>query len=130
LNDERDDFMRKAREALRGAESELASKRYNNAANRAYYACFFAAIVALLDAGIHPPSDRWEHDFVAAQFAGVLIHRRKIYPAELRQLLYITMRVRHTADYRPASVAEIETKRAIQRAARFVTAVEMKVSRK
>lgn len=32
-------FLAKALESLQGAESELANKRYNNAANRAYYAC-------------------------------------------------------------------------------------------
>src|SRR5205823_6359850 len=41
----------KALESLAGAESELANGRYNNAANRAYYACFQAAIAALQRAG-------------------------------------------------------------------------------
>lgn len=127
MDDERGDFLAKAREALRGAESEMASQRYNNAANRAYYACFFAAIVALLAAGIRPAGDRWEHHFVAAQFAGVLIRRRKLYAGELRGTLYDNMNARHAADYEPASLVEAETKRAVRRAAQFVSAVEMKV---
>jgi uncharacterized protein (UPF0332 family) len=45
-------FMAKALECLAGAESELANKRYNNCANRAYYACFQAAIDALTREGI------------------------------------------------------------------------------
>lgn len=125
MRDERGDFLAKAREALAGAESEFANRRYNNAANRAYYACFFAAIVALLDAGIRPHGDRWAHDFVAAQFAGVLIRRRKLYPTELHDILYDNMRARHAADYQSASLTEKETKRAIQCATRFIAAIEM-----
>lgn len=127
MRDERSNFLSKAREALTGAEIELTGKRYNNAANRAYYACFFAAIVALMGAGIRPQGEHWEHDFVAAQFAGVLIHRRKLYSAELRDILYDNMSTRRSADYESASVAETETKRAIRRAKQFVLAVEMKV---
>ena len=41
-------FLDKAAESFAGAESELANGRFNNCANRCYYACFQAAIVALL----------------------------------------------------------------------------------
>ena len=51
-------FMAKALECLAGAESELANKRYNNCANRAYYACFQAAIDALTREGIQPAGDQ------------------------------------------------------------------------
>lgn len=40
-------LLEKARESLAGAESEFSNERYNNCANRAYYAVFQAAIVAL-----------------------------------------------------------------------------------
>jgi hypothetical protein len=40
-------FLDKAREALAGAESEFVNGRYNNCANRCYYASFQAAIHAL-----------------------------------------------------------------------------------
>lgn len=128
MRDERSDFLFKAREALAGAESEFANQRYDNAANRAYYACFFAAIAALLmDAGIRPQGARWEHDFVAAQFAGLLIQRRKLYPDDLRDAMYRNMAVRQEADYAPSPVSKTKTERAIKRAVSFVVAVEMKV---
>ena len=41
-------FLAKAQESLAGAESEFAAGRYNNCANRCYYACFQAAIHALI----------------------------------------------------------------------------------
>jgi uncharacterized protein (UPF0332 family) len=47
-------YLEKAIESLAGAESEFANRRYNNCANRCYYAMFQAAIAALMAAGIHP----------------------------------------------------------------------------
>lgn len=47
-------YLDKAIESLAGAESEYANKRYNNCANRCYYAMFQAAIAALIAAGIRP----------------------------------------------------------------------------
>lgn len=74
-------FLEKARESLAGAESEYVNERYNNCANRCYYACFQAAIHALQQARIRPGGGQWGHDFVQGQFIGLLINRRKGYPA-------------------------------------------------
>ena len=59
-------YLAKATESLLTAESEFANGRYNNAANRAYYACFQAALAALMRAGIRTPSPsgQWSHEFV------------------------------------------------------------------
>ena len=73
-------FLNKAVECLTGAESEFSNQRYNNTANRAYYACFQAAIAALQRAEIRPPRDEWSHEFVPSQFDGVMINRRHLYP--------------------------------------------------
>src|SRR5256885_9742308 len=47
--------LAKAEESLVGAASELAHGRYNNSVNRAYYACFQAAIAVLSQVFIHVP---------------------------------------------------------------------------
>jgi uncharacterized protein (UPF0332 family) len=44
-------WMTKADQALASAHSEFAAKRYDFAANRIYYACFYAASAVLLQAG-------------------------------------------------------------------------------
>ena len=44
-------YLLKAQESLSGAQSEFANYRFNNCANRCYYACFQAAIAALQHAG-------------------------------------------------------------------------------
>ena len=72
-------YLDKARESLAGADSEYANGRYNNSANRCYYACFQAAIAALLVAGVRPAAVQWSHTFVQGQFIGNLINRRKRY---------------------------------------------------
>src|SRR4051794_34933539 len=74
--DRADILMAKAQESLTGAESELANGRYNNSANRAYYACYQAAVAALLHEGMQPAGDRWTHEVVPGLFDGVLINRR------------------------------------------------------
>ena len=81
--------LAKAAESLLTAESEFDHGRYNSCANRCYYACFQAAIAAMLREGIRPPgsSGHWGHEFVHAQFVGVLINRRKRYGPELRRII-------------------------------------------
>ena len=92
-------FLNKALESLYGAESEFVNERYNNTANRAYYAVFHAAIAALQQAEMGPAQDEWSHEFVPGQFDGVLINRRKLYPTELRGVLSRNAAVRLSADY-------------------------------
>src|SRR5215471_6913893 len=65
-------YLAKAAESLQTAESEFANGRYNSCANRCYYACFQAAIAALLAEGIRARG-QWSHEFVQGQFVGVLI---------------------------------------------------------
>src|SRR2546423_14211452 len=96
-------FFEKALESLAGAESEAANGRYNNCANRCYYACFQAPIAALVLGGVRPPGGgtTWDHGYVAAQFDH-LINRRKLYPTEHRGVIVRIRDLRRRADY-PAS---------------------------
>ncbi len=54
MDEEARTFLEKALESLSSAESDLVGRRYNSGANRCYYACFQAAISALLRADIAP----------------------------------------------------------------------------
>lgn len=80
-----------------------------------------------MDARIRPQGEGWGHAFVQAQFSGRLVWRRKLYPAELRDVISKNMRVRQDADYDSFPVSEIEASRAVKRAASLVAAVEKKV---
>lgn len=118
-------FLDKAVESIAGAESEFVNGRYNNSANRCYYACFQAAIYALEQANIQPPrSGRWGHDFVQAQFAGQLVNRSKLYPRELHESLIRTYALRQAADYRLDLVSETQAGRVLRRTREFLATIQ------
>jgi uncharacterized protein (UPF0332 family) len=117
-------FLRKALESLAGADSERVNRRYNNCANRCYYATFQAAIAALFRADIRPSAGQWSHTFVHGQFAGQLIRRRKLYAAALRDTLPRLQKLRHEADYATYQVTETEATRAFRRSQTFVVAIQ------
>jgi len=105
-------YLAKAHENLAGAEGKLAQGRYNSCARNAYFACFHAALAALLQAGLvspEPPSG-WGHDWVQARF--------------VEQLLGL----RHRADHRRASVSQRDAQHAVRQAQRFVQAVTAHVT--
>jgi uncharacterized protein (UPF0332 family) len=118
-------FLAKATESLQTAESEFANGRYNSCANRCYYACFQAAIAALLLEGIRPRG-QWSHEFVQAQLVGVLINQRKRYDPELRRVLADNQMLRDKADYRAAFVTATQASRALRRTRTFVAAVRQR----
>lgn len=119
-------YLTKARESLTSAEADYAAGRYNSCANRVYYACFQAAVAALLAEGLRPLSPRgeWSHEFVQSQFNGLLIGRRKRYPLPLRRILRDTMEVREKADYTPSLVSARVASRVLDAAQSFVPAIE------
>ena len=126
MNEARDVFLLKTEESLSGAESEFANDRYNNCANRCYYACFQAAIAALLTEGIQSRGEQWSHPFVQGQFVGQLVNRRKRYAAGLQDVLARTLILRQTADYEPDQVTSLRASRALRRTREFVEAIRIK----
>ncbi len=118
-------YLAKATESLLTAESEFVNGRYNSCANRCYYACFQAAIAALLREGIRP-AGQWSHQFVQAQLVGVLINQRKRYDPQLRRVLSDNLSLRDQADYRPALVTATQASRALRRSRMFINAVRQR----
>src|SRR3712207_6829242 len=119
-------YLKKADESLAGAQSEFANGRYNNCANRCYYACFQAAVSALIRHGITPLGGAravWSHAFVQAQFVTHLIERRKLYPSALRDTLSRTIGLRRAADYTTDKLSHVQAERALRRTHVFVQAI-------
>lgn len=125
MDDDAVGFLAKAMESLASAESEFDHGRYNSCANRCYYACFQAAIAALVLEGVQPRG-RWTHESVQAQFVGLLINRRKRFGADLGQALSDNQTLRVQADYWTKSVAETQAGRALRKARVFVAAVRQR----
>ena len=118
-------YLAKAEESLRTAESEFANGRYNSCANRCYYACFQAAIAALLAEGMRARG-QWSHEFVQGQFVGVLINQRHLYDSQLRRVLSDNQNLRDKADYRPEPVNATQASRVLRRTRMFVAAVRQR----
>ena len=108
-----------------GWSAELANRRYNNCANRAYYACFQAAIAALIRIGVRPGADgQWSHSAVQAQFISLFINRRKRIPAEFRDALPRLFLGRQEADYEAEDISERQATRMVRLASAFIAAIE------
>ncbi len=127
MDDQEPLFLSKARESLAGAESEFANGRYNNCANRCYYAAFQAAVAALDEHGFVPARGRghstWSHEALPATFVGELINRRKVYPGKLRETLARTASLREAADYTHDLISETQASRALRRTRTFVETI-------
>ena len=118
--------MAKAEESLNAAELCYAQGFYNSATNRAYYAMFQAAQVALETAGFMRPE--WSHAGLHATFANELTRRRKQFAPVLARDLPIVQELRHTADYRNHHLSARQTTRALSKAREFVQAIKRSVS--
>jgi uncharacterized protein (UPF0332 family) len=118
-------YFAKAMESLNGAEQEFAQRRFNNCANRAYYACFQAAIAALLSIGLGPSArnGQWRHDAVQSLFNEQLIRRRKWFTGSVGQTLERNATLRASADYRADPVSETQARRSLRRSREFREAV-------
>ena len=116
----------KAEESLTAAELCYAQGCYNAAANRAYYAMFQAAQVALETAGFLRPE--WSHAGLHATFANELTRRRKQFAPGLARDLPIVQELRHTADYRNQHLSARQATRALSKARAFVQAITRSLS--
>jgi uncharacterized protein (UPF0332 family) len=122
-------YLRKARESLASAKADARARRYNSAANRAYYAAFQAAVAALIFYRVRSADTEWQHRFVAEEFSGRLIRRRKEFAASLGSVLPQLFQVRIRADYEVIDVSEREAAQSVNRANEVVGAVVKSVGR-
>jgi uncharacterized protein (UPF0332 family) len=122
-------YLRKARESLASAKADLRARRYNSAANRAYYAAFQAAVAALIFYRVRSGDTDWQHRFVSEEFSGKLIRRRKEFNSFLRSALPELFEVRIKADYRSNDVSKRDATLSVGRANDMVAAVAKNIER-
>ncbi len=117
-------YLAKADQCLAGAALAVARGQYNNAANRAYYAAYQAAIAALRAAGVGPPSPRyWAHDFVLREYCRTLACEGGAYPVQSGTTLKALLDERLKADYEVEMIGQPSGERALALARQFVAAV-------
>jgi|FaiFalFF_MnMetaG_3_1042247.scaffolds.fasta_scaffold08444_4 uncharacterized protein (UPF0332 family) len=112
----------KAESNLRSARLLLTAGEYAPCIGCAYFAAFHAAITALLKWTDYR-SKEWRHKTVQAEFARLLIHRRKIFPQRMASILSELMDLRHEADYSPEPISSEKARWAVQTASKFLDAV-------
>jgi uncharacterized protein (UPF0332 family) len=121
-------YLAKAEQCLAGAALAVAHGQYNNAANRAYYAAFQAAIAALRRAGVQPPTPRyWAHDFVLREYAARLAAAEGGYPPASAATFKALQDERLKADYEVELIGQVSAERALALARQFVDAVRQRL---
>lgn len=123
MTPEAEAYLAKARESLASAEADLQTRRFNSAANRAYYAAFQAAVAALIQQGVRPRGASWDHKFVIAEFSGKLVRRRKLVPAKYRRVLDPLLTTRLFADYRADGIVRGTAHRSVSEARGLVNEI-------
>ena len=118
--------LARATESLMAAELCLREGLVNSAVNRAYYAMFQAAQLALEAEGF--ARAEWSHKGLHSSFNQELIHHRKLYPRIFRNYLTSALTVRQAADYGEAGVSTKIARRQVRRAATFVKTLEEVIS--
>lgn len=116
-------WIDKANENLIVAEWSHAQGHVNACANRVYYAMFHAAIAALIKNQIQPSSAKFSHEWVQSNFAGQLIHRRKIFASKFRRYLVEAYWIRVSADYDPLSASKSDVSRELKKAKEFLSII-------
>lgn len=120
-------YLRKARASLASAAADVRAKRYNSAANRAYYAAFQAAVAALIHWRVRSAETKWEHRFVSEEFSGKLIRGRKVFGGEFAGTLNRLFSIRLTGDYRDVDVSRGDGNAAHRKSERFVSAIRARM---
>ena len=117
----------KAKESLQAAEYCYEHELYNSTANRAYYAMFQAAIVAMEVNGVKAVGARWSHARVQSTFAQKLIRQHKAYPRTLARMLYDSLIIRNEADYENINISKRQANKVLRWARNFVQQIERSV---
>lgn len=111
----------KAKQGINDADFLFQAGRYDACANRAYYACFHAAIALLARHGIENPKN--PYDWTQAQFSAEIVHRRRVLPASMASMLPSIQSVRHAADYEVSRVSKNTVTQQLKQAKYFVAAL-------
>jgi uncharacterized protein (UPF0332 family) len=118
--------LERAREALLDVQISIQNNRWHNAANRLYYACFYAAIALLL----HDGYEARTHNGVRTQLGQHYVKEGKI-KEELNQVYRKLFNLRQTGDYDDLVVLkEEEVLCLLEPAKQFIGAIEQLINEK
>lgn len=99
-------WLGKANENLAAAQLCFDRGHFNACANRLYYAMFHAGAAALAKTGSLASTAKIGHGWLQANFAGQLIHHRKVFPVKFRSYLSEAYSLRQIADYEKRAISK------------------------
>jgi len=99
-----DSFFDKAEQNIKSAELCFEHGFYDSCVNRAYYAVYHLAIVALAKLGLSHPKN--EHKWVQSSLCNEFVNKRKVLPATVKNDYNELMFWRHYADYVPQPISK------------------------
>ncbi len=118
-------YLNKAQRTLAGARLLLQAKDAEGACNRAYYAMFYAAHVALIGVSGEATPEFKTHKGLIGAFGQQVILGLKMDPA-LGRAINEVERLRQVGDYTGNSPALADAKDAVAEAETFVAAIQAK----
>ena len=112
--------LERAKETLLDVDVSIQNNRWNNAANRLYYACFYAAIALLLNDGHKTHAHRGVRTLLGLHYV-----KKGIIAEELSKVFQKTFDIRQTGDYDDlATITEQEVKPLVEPVKKFIQAIE------
>ena len=119
------EFWTKARENLHAAQALYDLGLFNAAANRAYYAAFQAAMVAITAKGLQAHTD---HAKVQAMFNGEVIRRSKHITVGHKRYLLEMQNIRNIADYETTPISKRKADKQLAMAKEFLTLITQEIT--
>ena len=110
----------RAKEALLDVHFSIQNKRWNNAANRLYYACFYAAIALLINDGYETRTHNGVRTLLEKHYV-----KNGIISGKSSRAYYKTFNLRQTGDYDDlAIITEIDVIPLVEPAVLFISEIE------
>jgi len=117
--------LERARETLLDVEISIQNSRWHNAANRLYYACFYATIALLLNDGLEARSHNGVRTLLGQHYVN-----EGIIDKELNQAYRRMFNLRQTGDYDDlATVTKDEVLSLLEPAKNFIKTIEQLISK-
>ena len=122
------EFLAKAKECLKSAQSAEGKKLNNCAANRAYYAAYLAELAAL-EKFDPVKATTIQHKNIVEAFNARLIQKKKLFDGSIITDVASLESIRVKADYKPDHVTATEARDCVKMAMRVVAAIEAELTK-
>ena len=112
--------LERAKDTLLDVRISIQNNRWHNAANRLYYACFYAAIALLINDGHYTHTHNGVRSLLGLHYV-----KKGIITEELSKVFQKAVNLRQTGDYDDlAIITEKDVKPLLEPAEKFITEID------